>query len=271
MKKKTMMKYTQIMNIEIKPPTFHYLQDLCKAHLHTFAFENISKLYSIQKGERWIPSAEHFIENYLNYQFGGTCFTLNSTFMQLLTELGFDCSLVKLGQTHLAIIVQLDHQAYYVDVGSTAPIFEPINLDLEANTERRFGKEKMEITKSGNQFEYIRWVNGQNRDMQWTFTMNEEIELEHFKPIYEKSIQPGTPFMKILRCQLWQTDQGRSLSLLNNLFTIRYPDGGDTNVTLSTVYDIKQVLETEFRLGKLPVREAVEELERLGIDVFEKA
>ncbi|TSB47633.1 arylamine N-acetyltransferase [Alkalicoccobacillus porphyridii] len=270
MKKETAKDYVEAMNLCIKNPTIEFLNELCKAHLHTFAFENISKLYLTKKGEQWVPSVEKFINHYSTYQFGGTCYTLNSSFLELLLELGFDGYPIMLGQDHLAIIVKLNQRVYYVDVGSAAPIFEPIDLHTKENASRKFANEEIKIITSEKGYEYVRWVDGKLRQTEWTFDIKQSIGLEQFKPVYLKSIQPGRAFMKILRCQLWQTDKQRSLSLLNNVFTIRYEDGHTTAFTLSTVGDIEKVLEQEFRLGKLPVRGAIEELSRLGVDVFTK-
>ncbi len=78
----------------------------------------------------------------------------------------------------------------------------------------------------------------------------------------------GTTFMTLLRCQLWQLNQGRSVSLVNNQFGIRHSDGRTDKYTLHSVAEIEEVIANEFALPKLPVGEAIDVLAELGIDIF---
>lgn len=74
--------------------------------------------------------------------------------------------------------------------------------------------------------------------------------------------------MSILRCQLYQTCKQRSVSLVNNKFSIHYSNGETFVKTLSTPEEIRAVLSEEFLLPKLPVTEAIEVLKTLEIDIF---
>lgn len=76
--------------------------------------------------------------------------------------------------------------------------------------------------------------------------------------------------MTILRCQLYQTHKQRSVSLVNNKFSIRYSNGETSVKTLFSSEEIIAVLSEEFMLPKLPVKEAIEVLKTLNIDIFEK-
>ncbi|MFK3937380.1 arylamine N-acetyltransferase [Alkalihalobacillus sp. NPDC078783] len=262
--------YLAFLNMELNKPSYDYLYQLCHAHLHTFAFENISKLILTDSGEDWIPSTEQFIENYSQHYFGGTCYTLNTSFMQLLLKIGFNCSPVKVGKDHLAIIVTLNEANFYVDVGSAAPIFKPINLDLIEPSTRIFGSDKIQIIQTDSGYEYLRWKDNQKREMNWTFQLNEIAEVDKFKPIYRKSVQPEASFMKILRCKVWQNNRDRSLSLFNNVFTIENNNGDRTTTYLSTVNEMETVLDKEFKLKGMPIRAAMEILEKRGVNVFVK-
>ncbi|WYP26976.1 arylamine N-acetyltransferase [Alkalihalobacillus sp. FSL W8-0930] len=256
--------------MELRKPTYDYLHQLCHAHLHTFAFENISKLILTASGEDWIPSIEQYIENYLLHHYGGTCYTLNSSFMHLLLKIGFNCSPVKVGKDHLAIIVSLNESNYYVDVGSAAPIFKPINLDLVEPSIRKFGSEKIQIIRNDLGYEYVRWKGNQKRDMDWTFNMRNRIQVDTFKPVYHRSIQPEASFMKILRCKIWQNNRGRSLSLINNEYTIEYNNGTKTTTYISSVSEMENLLDKQFNLKRMPIKTAIELLERHGIDIFQR-
>lgn len=63
-------------------------------------------------------------------------------------------------------------------------------------------------------------------------------------------------------------ESGRSVSLVNNQFGIRHSDGRTDKYTLHSVAEIEGVIANEFALPKLPVREAIDVLAELGIDIF---
>ncbi|WP_096188110.1 arylamine N-acetyltransferase [Evansella halocellulosilytica] len=271
-KSKWAEEYVKQLQLTVEKPTYSYLVRLCHAHLNTFPFENISKLI-LYRDMKSLPSKEKFIENYKDYHFGGTCYTLNANFMELLKELGFDCYHVMLGEVHIGIIVVFDGEKYYVDCGSAAPVFTPIRIAEERENYVKFAEDEvyiLPVNKNADHYKYVRYYEGIKRGNVWEFRADVEYKFEDFSEVIEKSMEPGSTFMSILRCQLWQLNKKRSVSLINNQFEIRYDDGQTEKVTLKTVSEIEGVLSEEFQLGKLPVRKAINVLQNLQIDIFHK-
>jgi N-hydroxyarylamine O-acetyltransferase len=270
-------RYLDLLGLQRKPPSYGYLSEICRAHLHTFAFENISKLLYYRDRELngfLIPPADIFVENRSRYHFGGTCFTLNSRLHLLLEALGFDAYLVKLGKDHMGILVQLPElpdERLYVDCGAAAPIFQPVRFERDAGNVSAFGMDEIRIVpvqEEPGQFRFVRYRRGEVVSSEWTFDPAKKQSFSDFHPIIEQLNEPGTVFMSSLRCQLWQTQNFRSLSLVNNVLTIRDEKGMERKETLHSIEEIEHVMAEEFQLPLLPVREAAAILKSLGTDIF---
>ncbi|WP_160163975.1 hypothetical protein [Paenibacillus vortex] len=63
-------------------------------------------------------------------------------------------------------------------------------------------------------------------------------------------------------------EQERSLSLINNILSIRHEDGRVDKRVLSDLSELREVIDHEFKLPKLPVEDAVTVLQSLGVDIF---
>lgn len=267
-------KYLSFLNVDKEVPSYDYLERICHAHLNTFPFENISKLLYFRDhnyGNFEVPSFDRFISAFETNQFGGTCYTLNSNLLTLLKELGFHCYHVMLGNEHMGIIVKLGDERFYVDCGATAPFFKPVRFEADHENQSSFGNDKVYIlpVDRENNFKYVRYMNGKQSGKAWHFHSRREVSMDDFLQVIETSNKPGATFMSILRCHLYQTDKKRSVSLVNNKFTIRYSNGETAVTTLSTPEEIRSVVADEFNLPKLPVVEAMEVLKELDFDVFE--
>ncbi|MDG5472353.1 arylamine N-acetyltransferase [Jeotgalibacillus sp. ET6] len=267
-------KYLHDLNVSLEEPSLPYLERICHAQLNTFPFENISKLILFKKhgyNSFDIPSFSHFVDHHEQYQFGGTCYTLNSNLMRLLKEIGFECYHVMLGEEHMGIIVVINHERFYVDGGAAAPFFKPVSFESDFRNISSFGKDEVYLLPEEpgqNLYKYIRYANGSQSGKTWHFHSRKEAKVEDFSGVIQKSNEPAAPFMTILRCQLYQTDKKRSVSLVNNKFGIRYSNGETVVRNLSTVEEICDVLSEEFQLPKLPVEEAIGVLRRNKIDIF---
>ncbi|MBO8162188.1 MAG: arylamine N-acetyltransferase [Brevibacillus sp.] len=270
-------RYLDRLELSPAPPSFAFLHAICRAHLVTIPFENISKLIYYRSRRHTgssLPPVELYVENIFRYDFGGTCYTLNSRLLLLLKALGFQCDYTLLGNDHMAILVTLPDlpgERVYVDCGSAAPLFKPVRFEHDRQNLSSFGSEQVRIIPDQKQPGYYRYLRYRRNELisnQWVFHPDEKKSLADFAPIIEQSNQPGAPFMSLLRCQLFQLDKRRSLSLTNNIFTIRYEDGSDSQIVLGTCEEIQQVLADEFRLPRLPLRDAIEVLRGLGVDIF---
>lgn len=267
-------KYLTILGLPLEPPSYDYLERVCHSNLTTFPFENISKLIYFRdkkKNNFEIPPVELFVDNFNDYHFGGTCYTLNSSLMQFLRELGFECYHVMLGNEHIGIIVNLLNERVYVDCGAAAPIFKPVRIERDHLNVSEFGDDKVNllpVNPNEGQYKYVRYTQGKQSGKVWEFDINKKCEFEDLSEVIKQANKPNTTFMTILRCQLWQTKQNRSVSLVNNQFGIRYSDGSITKRKLYSIDEIESVIANEFLLPKLPIRDAINVLDGLNIDIF---
>ncbi|UFJ41853.1 arylamine N-acetyltransferase [Brevibacillus humidisoli] len=270
-------RYLERLGLTPEPPSYSFLGAICRAHLVTVPFENISKLLYYQSRKQMaapIPPVELFVDNMSRYHFGGTCYTLNSRLYLLLKALGFDCYYVLLGSDHMSVLVRLPDlpgERVFVDCGSAAPLFSPVRFERDQQKFSSFAGEQIRLVPDQKQqgwYRYLRYRRNELISNEWLFHPDDAKTFGQFIPIIERSNQPGTPFMTLLRCQLFQLDKRRNLSLRNNVFTIRYEDGSDSKLLLGSAEEIRQVLADEFRLPRLPVEEAVKVLQSLGVDVF---
>lgn len=169
------IKYLEYLNLHLERPSYNYLEQICKAQLNTFPFENISKLLYFKEhvmNNFKIPSFELFTKNYSQFNFGGTCYTLNSNLMVLLREIGFDCYHVMLGEEHMGIIVKIANERFYVDCGAAAPFFKPVSFETSIENSSAFGKDVVYILPEEQQvhrYKYIRYTNGKQSGKTWRF------------------------------------------------------------------------------------------------------
>jgi N-hydroxyarylamine O-acetyltransferase len=269
-KNQIILEYLSILNLDFQLPTYEFLEKICTAHLNTFPFENISKLIYYKDKISHID-VNMFVNQFNEYQFGGTCYTLNSNLFMLLKALGFDCYLIMLGGQHLGIIVRLDGVKYYVDCGAAAPFFKPVDFERDQKNNTRFGLDCINLLPAdtqGDEYKYVRYMNGKQSGETWTFHSEKDYRFEDFAEVISKSNKEDAPFMTFLRCQLYQSNRKRSVSLVNNSLTIRYDNGESTVSKYKSKHEIKEIMKSEFNLPKLPVMEAIKILEELDINIF---
>lgn len=268
------VKYLNFLNLKLEKPSYNYLEQICQAQLNTFPFENISKLLYFGNNNYKafkLPTLELFTKNFSQYNFGGTCYTLNSNLLILLREIGFDCYHVMLGEEHMGVIVKIDNERFYVDCGAAAPFFKPVRFENDFENISHFGNDEvylLPVDPHCNRYKYVRYTNGKQNGKTWHFHSRKEARVSDFHEVIKNSNKPNAPFMTILRCHLYQTAKQRSVSLVNNKFGIRNSKGETVVRALSSTEEISTVLEEEFKLPKLPVKEAIEVLETLNIDIF---
>lgn len=192
-------KYLRFLNMEKSAPTLDYLQKLVESHLHRIPFEIISKFhyYSTRSPQKLIPNKEEFLENLFERGWGGNCYILNIHFRNLLEELGFEVGIVRArgGNPHLGLMVNLNETSYYTDVGYMAPLFEPLDLEMEPYLVR-CGEELMIKRISPREFIIDRRTGGKSfvvKTIEWV-----PVELESFTEhiIYAHRDEDENPFMR---------------------------------------------------------------------------
>lgn len=114
-----------------RAPTLDYLHDLIREHQRRVPFETLTKILDYEPGLArgdFMPPLDEYVERIVTRGAGGLCWTLARGFHALLTDLGFDASLMVMDPGHCCVRVELPEGPFYADVGYAAPIFRAYPL-----------------------------------------------------------------------------------------------------------------------------------------------
>lgn len=267
--------YLEYLKVSESEPTLEYLTELTTAHLNWIPFENISTFLQFREYHQsnYLPQdTERFVNRLYEQHTGATCYVLNSSFNELLKALGFSSRYAMLGGGHMALLVKVpgSDEEVYVDVGNGSPFFEPVHLETDPDNVSKFGNIEVMLRpkKDEGTYKYYRYAN--DKPMIWDFDTRVSYEFDDFQPAIKDYFRPNGIFTSSLRCQIWQLDKDRSLSLVNNVLNIQYRHGEKEKHILGSVEEIREVIDHEFGLPKLPVEEAIQILRDLDIDIFKR-
>lgn len=267
--------YMAYLGMIEKEPTLAYLTELTTAHLNRIPFENISTFLQFQEyhqNDYFPQDTERFVDGLYKKNIGGTCYVLNSSFHDLLSALGFRSRYAFLGGGHVALLVKVpgSDEEVYVDVGNGSPFFEPVHLETDPTNVSKFGNIEVMLRADEEEgtYKYYRYAN--NKPMIWEFDTRIFYEFDDFQPAIKDYFRANNTFTSSLRCQIWQLDKNRSLSLVNNVLNLQYESGEVEKHILGSVEEIREVIDDEFQLPKLPVEEAIDILRDLDIDIFKQ-
>lgn len=261
--------YLHILKLKIEQPDVRFLTKLIRSHLQQFPFENVGKL--IEAGESIEARASMSVDSFLYrrqvYQMGGTCYTLNIHFQQLLQALGFSTRLIYLNEDHVSVRVETNQPGappYFVDVGTTAPLFEPIPLRRGMERSKKFDGEQLlfHYQKDAQLYRYIRMKDGKQADESWAFDPETEAGEAELRDRVCRSYGEDAPYMNQLRLQLWFPEKYLLLSLKNNKFIARKANGATVTKYIHDFPALERVVQEDFRLRYLPVLQAASQLEK---------
>lgn len=273
------IQYLNYIQVPVQEPSYDYLKRISTAHLNRIPFENVSTLLNFKeyhKRGRFQQDEKKFVEQLFQHHMGGTCYVINSSLNQLLNQLGFHSRYALLGGGHVALLVRLpdEQEEMYVDCGNGAPFFEPVRLETDHDNVSQFGGIEVRL-RPGDEpgaYTYYRYVDGKKlTELVWTFDTKITYQFDDFQQAIANYYKPNGLFTSFLRCQIWQLDQQRSLSLVNNVLSIRDSRGEVEKRILTDRYEVREVINHEFNLPKLPVEEAIEVLQELGVDLFKES
>ena len=112
-------------------PTLAFLDRIIREHQLRVPFETLTKLVDYEPGLArgdFLPPLDEYVERILTRGAGGLCWTLARGLHALLTDLGFDASLMYMDPGHCCVRVELPEGPFYADVGYAAPIFRAYPL-----------------------------------------------------------------------------------------------------------------------------------------------
>jgi len=129
--------YLNFLNLDESPPlTLEGLARLTRAQVRNVPFESITSVLrraDYPLGPVPALDADRLLQSWIDRRGGGVCFEVVATFERVLRDLGFQARAINAQiswpGSHQALIVDLDHSQYLVDVGNGAPFFDPIPLD----------------------------------------------------------------------------------------------------------------------------------------------
>lgn len=127
------------------------LNTIQQAHLFAVPFENLD----IHYGVPILLDIDRFYDKIIRRKRGGFCYEINGLLSWLLTELGFDVTIIAAGvhkeqerfgpmKEHLALLVQLEDQAYLVDAGFGRFSMHPLPIVYDRSVSDPLGTYKFE-------------------------------------------------------------------------------------------------------------------------------
>lgn len=228
------------------------LRELHLLHAQSIPFENINSF----SGMEVVIDPATIERKLLHDGRGGYCFEQNLYFSLVLEALGFDVRYrmarvgwmapadAVAGRGHMTLNVMVDGDAYLCDVGFggmtlTAP------LRLDSSDEQPTPHETFRIVKkSDDRVLEVRILAEWKRI--YSFDLLDQHPIDYEAVNWYVSTYPKSHFVTSLLVA--RATEGGRLSLNDNFFTRRRPDGGSEKKSLRSVAEIRSVLESEFRL-----------------------
>lgn len=254
--------YLQILNVSFTKPTLAALKELICSHLQHIPFENISKLYYKKKFNLcYMLSFELYIEGIRKYNFGGTCYSNNFYFNQLLKHLGYNVVLcgadMKAPDVHLVSIVTVEDQEFIVDVGYAAPFLEPLPRNLSSGYQINFGNDKyILLPKDGNGFSQLKFY--RNGALKHSYTVKPSSRLiSEFDSVIKASFDETATFMNSLLLVLFGNNSSK---VIHNFSVIEFKNNNYEKRILSNENELVKEIENKFRIPKEIVAESLSQI-----------
>ena len=254
--------YLQILNVSIRKPDVDALRELISSHLEHIPFENISKIYYKKKFKLcYIPSFELYIDGIRKYNFGGTCYSNNFYFNQLLEYLGYDVVLcgadMKEPDVHLVSIVSIENQEFIVDVGYAAPFLGPLPRGLSTEYYINFGNDKyILLPKDNNGFSQLKFY--RNSVLKHSYTVKPYPRIiSEFNPIIKASFNKTATFMNSILLVLFRRNYYK---VIHNFSFIEFKNNDYNKRMISDKKELAQVIENEFGIPAEIVAETISQV-----------
>lgn len=242
-----------------RAPTLETLQALHLHHTQAIAFENLDPV-SGRSVKLDLPSLERKI---LHEGRGGYCFEQNLLFSHVLRELGFDVQGLAARvmwnapddaarkRSHMLLLIYLDGERYIADVGFggmtlTAP------LRLVTGIEQTTPHEAFRLTELEGEFMLQAQVRGTWKNV-YRFDLQRQHQVDYEVSSWYLSNHPDSKF--VLNLVAARPVPGRRYALLNNTLTVHELGGESEQRTLSSVAELRAVLEGELGV-RVPVGNA---------------
>jgi len=258
-------RYLKILNIPRKNPGYSYLKELLTAHLIKIPFENISKLYYYKTLRlKNIPDFDLYLEGIEKNNLGGTCYSNNNYFNQLLNHLGFNAKLCGADMTapdvHLVNVVSLEEKEYLADVGYGSPFFDPIPLFHEENFEIKFGNETFIVFPQNElgHSEMKQYCKNKHKHGYVVKPLNRDIS--EFKYVIADSFRPSATFLNRITAVKFEVQSSISV---RDYSLIRMNIKNAEKVILADKNQIFEQIYSNFNIPKSIIRESLNSIHNL--------
>lgn len=263
-------RYLRLLGFDRAPLGLEGLRQLVREQVIRVPFENISKLLLIaREGKGRVTTLAEYLDGLERYDLGGTCYTANPFFAELLREVGYDADLLGCDMSHAnvhtAIRVRVDGNEYHVDAGYGGPFYEPLPL-AGLPHEMSNGPYRYVLDRGGDGRLALNVFQGGERIH--GYAVNETPRrLDFFNDIILDSFAPAATFMTRL-CVFRYFDDS-SVESKNSVVTC-HRGSESREIRVGSTKQMREVFNDEFRMGRCPVEKAVETLEKLtGQSFFE--
>lgn len=237
-------------------PTLETLKAVHLNHAITIAFENLNPLLK----HPVLLDLGSLEKKLIHQRRGGYCFEQNLLLRSVLIEIGFRVTNLaarvvwnlpedtRSPRTHMLLRVELDQGTYLADVGfggltQTAP------LSLIPNIEQTTPHEPFRLIEMDDAYT-LQAKLGQEWKSLYRFDLQEQYFADYEVSNWYVSTHPNSRFVTTLIAA--RPDVDRRYALLNNQLTLHYLDGRTERQHLSSVKELRAVLEDCFRL-QLPI------------------
>jgi N-hydroxyarylamine O-acetyltransferase len=235
-----------------REPTLAALTAIHVAHPAAIPFENLDPLLA-----RGVSLDLDAIQKKLvGARRGGYCFEQNGLFAAALQAMGFKLTglagRVLLNhapgttrRSHMLLKVDLPEGAHIADVGlGSWALSAPLRLFDEGEQQTPHGR--FRIIRNGEFFDEQARVRND-----WTtlyrFTLEEQIDDDYEVANWFTAAHPRSHFRH--RLMVARLPQGLRLGMLNNRFSVHYPDGRVDRRELGTAQEIAATLESDFGIA----------------------
>ena len=251
-----------------RSPTLDTLRGIHLLHPETIPFENLNPLL----GWPVHLDAASLERKLIHSHRGGYCYEQNLLFRHALETIGFNVTGlaarvswntpedVVLPRTHMLLRIDLDGQAHIADVGfGGLTLTAPLRLELE--TEQPTPHGSFRLTAGGDEF-VLQARLGDSWKTLYSFALQEQLLPDYEMANWYVSCHPKSRFVNGLIAARAARD--RRYALLNNEFAVHYLNGKTERRVLTTVAEIREVLEGPFGLILPAAPELDSALQRLA-------
>jgi N-hydroxyarylamine O-acetyltransferase len=179
--------------VDCKEVNMDNLKKLMVNNTLVFPFDNLD----MHLGKHVDLSLEVIYEKMVKGKRGGYCLELNLLFSWVLKQLGYNVQLAEanlyvheMGRfykrtVHLILIVELDSKLYYVDVATSGPLNEPLEINLDIIQKKASGTYRFRMWEQQPGY-YL--LEGSKNDLEiheWRSLMTFKLEYKNIEDFYE--------------------------------------------------------------------------------------